>query len=94
MKCFLLIIAMTGCASTPKSPSIQSQKTEHEFPDVAKLPLQKGLPDPFLMPNGKRVSTPGDWQRQREYLKAMLANYMYGRVPPRPKKIEIKRVGT
>lgn len=94
MKNFLLIIAMVGCAATPKSPSIQSQKTEYEFPDVAKLPVQKGLPDPFLMPNGRRVSTHRDWRRQRQYLKAMLANYMYGRMPPRPSEIEIKQTGS
>ena len=89
--CFLLGLT---CCSFATLVVLGSQKTEHEFPDVANLPLQKGLPDPFLMPNGKRVSTPRDWQRQREYLKAMLANYMYGRVPARPKEIEIKRVGT
>jgi len=94
MKHFLLIIAMEGCAATPRPPSIPSQKTEHTFPNVAKLPFQKGLPDPFLMPNGKRVSTPRDWRRQRQYLKAMLSNYMYGRMPPRPKEIEIKQTGS
>ena len=57
-------------ATQLKAKILDSQKTEHEFPNVAKLPFQKGLPDPFLMPNGKRVSTPRDWRRQREYLKA------------------------
>jgi hypothetical protein len=81
-------------ATQLKVKVLELQKTDHEFPGVAKLPLQKGLPDPFLMPDGKRVSTPRDWQRQREYLKAMLANYMYGRMPPRPKEIEVKQVGS
>jgi len=63
-----------------------------EFADVEDLPLQKGLPDPFLMPDGKRVQTLQDWRKQREYIKAMLAHYLYGHMPPRPKKIEIKQV--
>ena len=45
-----------------KAKILDLQKTEHEFPDVANLPFQKGLPDPFLMPDGKRVSTPRDWR--------------------------------
>ena len=67
-------------------------KAEYEFANVENLPLQKGLPDPFLMPDCKRVQTLQDWRKQREYIKAMLAHYLYGRVPPRPKKIEIKQV--
>ena len=65
-----------------------------EFADVEELPLQKGLPDPFLMPDGKRVQTLQDWRKQREYHKAMLAHYLYGHMPPRPKEIEIKQVGS
>jgi len=65
-----------------------------EFADVEDLPLQKGLPDPFLMPDGKRVQTFLDWRKQREYHKAMLAHYLYGHMPPRPKEIEIRQVGS
>jgi len=67
-------------------------KAEYEFANVENLPLQKGLPDPFLMPDCKRVQTLQDWRKQREYIKAMLAHYLYGHMPPRPKKIEIKQV--
>jgi len=35
MKHFLLIIAMAGCAATPRPPSIQSQKAKHQLTDVA-----------------------------------------------------------
>ncbi len=63
------------------------------FASVENLPIQKGLPDPFLMADGKRVQTLQDWAKQREYIKAMLEHYLYGRIPPRPKKIEIEQVG-
>ncbi|MCP4612635.1 MAG: hypothetical protein GY845_28380 [Planctomycetes bacterium] len=69
-------------------------KAEYEFSNVENLPLQKGLPDPFLMPDGKRVRTVQDWRKQREYIKAMLAHYLYGHMPPRPRKIEIKQVSS
>jgi len=69
-------------------------KAGHEFANVEDLPLQKGLPDPFLMPDGKRVQTLQDWQKQREYIKAMLAHYLYGHMPARPKKIEVSQVGS
>ncbi len=45
------------------------------------------------MPDGKRVESSQDWMRQRDYLKAMLTNYQYGQMPPRPKQIKIKKVG-
>jgi len=65
-----------------------------EFADVEDLPLQKGLPDPFLMPGGKRVQTRQDWEKQRKYIKAMLAHYLYGQIPPLPKEIEVEQIAS
>jgi hypothetical protein len=64
------------------------------FPDVEDLPVQKGMPDPFLMPSGKRVQTPQDWQTQRETIKAMLEYYLYGSIPPLPGDIEVEQTGS
>jgi hypothetical protein len=69
-------------------------KAEYEFANVENLPLQKGLPDPFLMPDGKRIQTLQDWPKQRGYIKAMLAHYLYGHMPPRPRKIQIKQISS
>jgi hypothetical protein len=66
----------------------------YSFADVDDLPVQTGMPDPFLMPDGSRVQTQQDWEKQREYLKEMLSHYLYGSVPPRPQTIEIKQLGT
>ena len=77
-----------------KTSALTDKDAKYEFPDVENLPLQKGLPDPFLMPNGQRVQTLQDWRKQREYLKAMLVHYQYGQMPPRPKEIEIKLDGS
>lgn len=67
-----------------------------QFPPVDQLPMKAGLPDPFLRPDGKRVTTPAEWKPQREWLKQLLAHYMYGRMPPRPprQRVSIERVET
>lgn len=51
------------------------------------LPSTKGLPDVFLMANGKRVKSTADWQKRREEIKAMMQYYQYGHIPPRPDKV-------
>ena len=42
------------------------------------------LPDPFLKPDGTRISNADEWPQQRQYLKEMLAYYLYGEMPPSP----------
>lgn len=51
------------------------------FPDKSGLKRIAELPDPFLKPDGTRVIKPEEWPEQREYLKEMLAHYMYGHIP-------------
>jgi len=63
------------------------------FPTVENLPVQKGMPDPFLMADGRRVQTVQDWQAQRAYIRAMLEHYLYGCIPPLPEKIEVEKTG-
>jgi hypothetical protein len=52
------------------------------------------LPDPFIMEDGSRVKTEADWERQREYLKAMIQHYMFGFRPPAPKDVDVQVSGT
>ncbi len=40
------------------------------------------MPDPLILPNGERAQTPADWRYQREQIKALLAFYEYGHLPP------------
>jgi hypothetical protein len=84
---FLLISQMLSLLAVQGS-------VEYSFADVDELPVQTGMPDPFLMSDDKRVQTLEDWEQQRVYLKEMLAHYLYGKVPPLPKKIEISQIGT
>ncbi len=66
------------------------QNPDHDFPQVQGLPIQHGLPDPFIMPDENRVSSQEEWQKQRNYIKAMLAHYQYGEMPPSPENVEVK----
>jgi len=71
----LAILLWTGVAAFGGDPA---------FPPVEELPGQEGFPDPFLMADGRRVADEADWAVQREHLKALLAHYLYGRMPPKP----------
>lgn len=58
--------------------------SKYEFLPKSQLTPIHELPDPFRKPDGSRVTSPEEWPEQREYLKAMLAHYMYGTMPPPP----------
>ena len=54
------------------------------FPDFDDLKTVSELPDPFLKPDGTRIQRREEWPKQRHYLKAMLAHYLYGHAPEAP----------
>src|ERR1043166_4218205 len=57
-----------------------------EFPDPAKLPVQKDLPDALVMLNGKKVTTAKQWRDERRpELRKLFEYYMYGTAPKAPK---------
>ena len=60
-----------------------------ELPGFDKLPVQKELPDPLVMLDGKRVTTKDQWVKERRpELKTLFQHYMYGYAPPAPAKVE------
>jgi len=77
-----------------EKPVHENPAPEADYPDAENLPVIRELPDPFLMQNGNRVSTPADWDKRREEIKDMLQHYQFGRMPPPPGNItaEIKGV--
>ena len=85
----LVVLLVTAAASAGPN-----ERPKYTFPPVGKLPDQAGMPDPFVMHDGSRVKTREDWARQRHYLKAMLAHYQYGRMPPRPKKLDVRQTSS
>lgn len=88
---------LTILACLPLQSAQENQFARHQtptFPNVENLPVQRGMPDPFMMSNGKRVQTRQDWQVQCRYIRAMLEHYLYGRIPPLPQAIEVKKTGS
>jgi hypothetical protein len=64
------------------------------YPTVEQLPALAELPDPFLRPDGKRVKTAPEWERQRKALIDLVLHYEYGALPPVPKNVRAKEVAT
>jgi len=54
------------------------------FPGASELPRRQELPDIMVMNDLSRVSTPDQWQKRRQEMKAILAYYAVGRAPPPP----------
>ncbi len=66
----------------------------HEFPAASNLHAQASLPDPLVMLDGRRVTSPAQWHKQRRpELAALFAHYMYGPIPAKPRQMEIKLLG-
>jgi len=57
---------------------------DFEKKPVAALPAMDQLPTPFVFLDGSPVSTPADWTRRRDELKALFEAYEYGHLPPKP----------
>ncbi|GHU86830.1 hypothetical protein FACS189476_00920 [Spirochaetia bacterium] len=48
---------------------------------------QKKLPDPFIGPDGTRITSPAEWPAQKKYLMDMLDHFLYGPMPPQSEKV-------
>ena len=58
-----------------------------DFPPPDQLPGNPSLPDPLVMMDGTPVTTKEQWEAKRKpELKALFQHYMYGKLPPTPKK--------
>lgn len=60
------------------------------FSLVDKLPKQVGLANLFQTIEGELVTSKSCWFEHQKYLKAMVAHYQYGHMPPRPSKIKLQ----
>ncbi|HMC11506.1 MAG TPA: acetylxylan esterase, partial [Pirellulaceae bacterium] len=64
-----------------------SSATAADFPPADQLPAKTDLPDPLIMLDGSKVTTKEQWEAKRKpELKALFQHYMYGRLPPTPKR--------
>src|SRR4051812_50121415 len=66
--------------------TVTTPATAVDFPEFAQLSVRPEMPDPLVMLDGRRVTSPEQWFRERRpELKALFQHYMYGEMPPRPK---------
>ena len=66
----------------------------YTFPQSSTLPALATLPNPFLKEDGTNVETPAEWEQQRVHIKAMLAHYMYGSMPPAPDNLIVEEISS
>src|SRR5688572_13713346 len=79
----LLAVIVSGSSTTGESASA--------FVAIDRLPVQKDLPDPLIMLDGRQVANARQWKEERRpELKALFAHYMYGEIPPKPAQPDFK----
>src|SRR5436305_1802936 len=80
-----LVVAAARGLIVLLAPIVGAEMSHAGFPDVASLPTRPEMPDPLVMLDDSRVSTPEQWrQSRRPELRALFQHYMYGQVPPAP----------
>ena len=80
-----LVVAVARGLILLAAPIVGAEMSHAGFPDIASLPTRTELPDPLVMLDGSRVSSPEQWtERRRPELKALFEHYMYGEMPPAP----------
>jgi hypothetical protein len=86
-------IVLTACAAagmmaatTLGPPSLPPAA---DLPPLTDLTPNPDMPDPLVMFDGRRVTTREQWEKERRpELKTLFQHYMYGCMPPPPKKIQ------
>ncbi len=63
---------------------------DYSFPAPETLPAHDRMPGILVQPDGSVLKDTAGWKQQRAYLKAMLAHYQYGHMPPVPKGVRIE----
>ena len=83
---FIAILGASICTLTAQWFPMAAMSRAADFPEIGELPSVKDLPDPLVMLDGTRVSTPEQWsERRKPELKALFQHYMYGEMPAAPK---------
>jgi len=83
MKCYLIFLISLFFI-------LNNAYSQNDFKPVKELDRIRGLPDPFLKPDGSRIQSEKEWKEQREYIISMLEHYQYGKMPATPKDVVVK----
>ena len=94
---FLLAAGLSSTAQTnssvsgpdPREIPIPEIKTPlGTMPGVKDLPIHNELPDPMVMNDRTRVTTPEQWKRRRAEIRNILQYYAVGVMPPPPGNVK------
>ena len=89
---YILALAGTLCGVLTAAGAAPS--TRASFPEPSTLPSQAALPDPLVMLDGRRVTSRGQWVKERRpELQALFQHYMYGAIPPKPALALARKLG-
>jgi hypothetical protein len=90
-----VLLPMTAAAQTnfsgpdPKEIPVPEIKTGlGSMPGVNELPVRNDLPDPMVMNDGTRVTTPEQWAKRRTEMRRVLQYYAIGAMPPAPGNVK------
>lgn len=74
---------MRVVAASPASPGVPKA-----LPEIDHLPERQAFPDPLRMLDGRRVTSPEQWYRERRpELLLLFQHYMYGFLPALPRQV-------
>jgi hypothetical protein len=59
-------------------------ETPPPLPAVADLPVQTNLPDPLVLEDGRKITTPEQWAQHRDKMRQIIEYYAIGHAPPPP----------
>ncbi len=77
----LVVVVLVAPARAATRPGVA-------FPEPEACPAQAALPDLLVMWDGRRVADASVWRRERRpELLALFQHYMYGHLPPPPKRV-------
>ena len=65
-------------------PFLAVADTAASRPAVNDLPVQTNLPDPLVLADGRRITTPEQWAQHRDALRRIIEYYAIGHAPPAP----------
>ena len=88
------ILALAGTLGGVFPAAGAAPSTRASFPEPSALPSQAALPDPLVMFDGRRVTSRGQWFKERRpELQALFQHYMYGAIPPKPAHALARKLG-
>jgi dienelactone hydrolase len=68
--------------------------SQTSFPPPKDLPAIKQMPDPLVGDDGKKITTPQQWEQRRAQMKRIVTYYMYGTIPPPPGNVTGREIKT